>query len=376
MEPELDVNLSKFRGFARITNAVAVGRRVEGVLTLEVEDKANGWVFDYEESKQYFKDWFNEIYNATDGKSWGNVRLMHQLHVSGKICEEPVFDDEKKLIKCAVEVTDDKSWEMVENGTVCGFSFSGIKVPPTQEILNKWSNLPNASKRYIGKPFEVSLVDNPNQGGAYWKVVSNSFQFTNEEGKTEERKFKISNTSFYALADLSNVLSSLRWQDVGDAELQSEFDKHVNGLIGVLAKMGKNLKEEHKEVMLTENAAQGDIEMSTDADANTVMNSAALTEIFNTSFTTFKTEIGTTIKELVTNAVAAELKSLDIDGIKNNITTLTDKLEKTAATTTVVSKTGTDDVSVFNAAASGVNVSEEDKKALELIHNITTVKKA
>jgi hypothetical protein len=367
--------LSLVTGFAQITNAVAGTRKLQGVLTLETADKTNGWVFDYEESKKYFQEWFSEIYNATEGKSYGNVRFMHQLVIGGKICEEPVFDDEKKVINCVVEVTSDEAWKAVENGTVCGLSFSGVKVPPSQSTIVKWSKLPDGQKRYIGRPLEVSLVDNPNQGGAYFKVISNSFKFENVDGSIEERKFKIQNTSFYSVSSLAEQLGTLQYQYVGDEDLQKEFDKHVNGLIGVLAKMGKNLKEEHKENttdILTENVAKGDITMADETVTPIVVpNTTDFTAIVNTAVGGLKTDLLAAFKPMIDEAVKTQIATLGIETIKNSVDALTTKLEKTPADTTVVTTT-TETERVFNTAG----LSKEDADAATLINKVITVKKA
>jgi hypothetical protein len=373
-----------FVPIAPVVNATAATpRKVAGVLTLEVQDKANGWIFDYTASKQYFQEWFAEIHNATDGKSWGNVRLMHQLRVAGKICEEPIFDDVNKVINCVVEVTDDEVWEMIQNGTLCGFSFSGIKVPPSQDVLAQWANLPDGKNRYVGRPFEVSFVDNPNQTGAYWKILSNAAT----PGSFES----ILNTSFFQLASLAETLADLQWSDVGP-ELQEDFNKYVNGLIGIIQKMARNLKDEHKELHTPptyENAAQGD-ESNMDAkEFETIMNTVVGGDAFKTviqnavstqvaglvtEIATIKTQVDGLATTIQTN-VEASVKT-QIETVANTVTELTKKLEKTPAETTVVSRDGDNkDATVFNAALSNPDLSKEDQAALTLINQAIAPRK-
>ena len=51
-------------------------RLVYGVITEETLDKA-GEVLDYAGSKPLFEKWSNGIASATEGKSYGKVRVMH-----------------------------------------------------------------------------------------------------------------------------------------------------------------------------------------------------------------------------------------------------------------------------------------------------------
>src|SRR5690242_8785037 len=70
-------NMKSLNLFAQIAKIDESKHEVWGVATAEIVDK-QGEIFDYQSSKPYFKSWSDEISKATDGKSLGNVREMHE----------------------------------------------------------------------------------------------------------------------------------------------------------------------------------------------------------------------------------------------------------------------------------------------------------
>jgi hypothetical protein len=58
----------------------------------ETTDRA-GEIFDYASSKPHFEKWSADLAKASDGKSLGNVRVMHQLKAAGVL----TGDDQRTL---------------------------------------------------------------------------------------------------------------------------------------------------------------------------------------------------------------------------------------------------------------------------------------
>jgi hypothetical protein len=159
------------RLFAQISKIDEAKREVWGVATSEVVDK-DGEVFDYQTSKPYFKAWSDEISKATDGKSLGNVREMHEPSAVGKLVEIG-FDDELKEVRVAAKIIDEEAWRKCTQGVYTGFSIGGTYV-------KAWKD--GEYTRYTAKPVEISVVDNPCNPGAHFTALK-------ADGTWEARKF-------------------------------------------------------------------------------------------------------------------------------------------------------------------------------------------
>jgi hypothetical protein len=157
--------------FAQISKIDEARREVWGIATSEIVDK-EGEVFDYQTSKPYFKAWSDEISKATDGKSLGNVREMHEPSAVGKLVEIG-FDDELKEVRVGARIVDDEAWRKCAQGVYTGFSIGGTYVKAWKE---------GEYTRYTAKPVEISVVDNPCNPGAHFTAVK-------ADGSWEVRKF-------------------------------------------------------------------------------------------------------------------------------------------------------------------------------------------
>jgi len=153
---------AKARVFVPLTKVDEEQRLVYGVITEEVQDKA-GETMDYETSKANFEKWSGDIEKASNGLSKGNVRVMHQLKVGGKLTDIS-FNDEDKSIEVCAKVTDDAEWNNVLEGCYTGFSVGG-------SYGKKWTEKTTGLKKYTAVPNEVSLVDNPCVHGATFTMV-------------------------------------------------------------------------------------------------------------------------------------------------------------------------------------------------------------
>jgi hypothetical protein len=158
--------------FAQIAKIDESKHEVWGVATAEVVDK-EGEIFDYESSKPYFKRWSDEIAKATDGKSLGNVREMHEPSAVGKLVAID-FDDELRQVRVGARIVDSLAWQKCMLGVYTGFSIGGAYV-------KAWKD--GEYVRFTASPVEISVVDNPCVPGAHFTAVK-------ADGTCEVRKFK------------------------------------------------------------------------------------------------------------------------------------------------------------------------------------------
>ncbi|HEY2170319.1 MAG TPA: hypothetical protein VGJ30_11885 [Candidatus Angelobacter sp.] len=157
--------------FAQIAKIDESKHEVWGVATAEVVDK-EGEIFDYQSSKPYFESWSDEIAKATDGKSLGNVREMHEPSAVGKLVAI-AFDDDLKQIRVGARIVDNVAWQKCTLGVYTGFSIGGAYV-------KAWKD--GEYVRFTANPVEISVVDNPCVPGAHFTAVK-------ADGTCEVRKF-------------------------------------------------------------------------------------------------------------------------------------------------------------------------------------------
>lgn len=157
--------------FAQIAKIDESKHEVWGIATAEIVDK-EGEIFDYESSKPYFKRWSDEISKATDGKSLGNVREMHEPSAVGKLVAI-AFDDDMKQIRVGARIVDSIAWQKCTLGVYTGFSIGGAYV-------KAWKD--GEYVRFTASPVEISVVDNPCVPGAHFTAVK-------ADGTCEVRKF-------------------------------------------------------------------------------------------------------------------------------------------------------------------------------------------
>lgn len=157
--------------FAQLAKVDEAKHEVWGVATAEVVDK-EGEIFDYDSSKPYFKSWSDEIAKATDGRSLGNVREMHEPSAVGKLVALD-FDDDLKEIRVGARIVDGVAWQKCSAGVYTGFSIGGSYVKTWQD---------GDFTRFTAKPVEISIVDNPCVPDAHFTAVK-------ADGSCEVRKF-------------------------------------------------------------------------------------------------------------------------------------------------------------------------------------------
>lgn len=158
-------------------------RIVRGVFISE-EPNNQDMIFDYATSKPYVSRWSRKFAADTNGKSKGNVRVMHGMtkktvELVGKVVEL-VFDDRAKQIRGTVHVVDDEIWTKIKEGVITGFSFGGDSVgaPWKDKIASAKYGRP--MKRYTFTPRELTLCDRGRIPGTEFTSIENADLQTEE----------------------------------------------------------------------------------------------------------------------------------------------------------------------------------------------------
>lgn len=159
--------------FIPITKVDEEKRLVFGKVTEETPD-SSGEIFDYESSKPYFQEWTGYFQKATDGKSCGNLRAMHDAKKAVGYLPEVLLSDTNKCVEVVAKVVDDDEWKKTLEGVYTGFSQGG-------RYVRKWYD--GKAYRYTASPNEISLVDYP-------ALKSSTFQVVKSDGIVEEKPFK------------------------------------------------------------------------------------------------------------------------------------------------------------------------------------------
>lgn len=160
--------------FVPLTKVDEAKREVWGIAVEEAPDKM-GEIMDYAKSKPRFEAWSQQIHKASGGKSFGNVREMHEPRAIGKLVDLQ-YDDEAKKIYVGAKIVDDAAWKKVTEGVYTGFSVGG-------KYGAKWADPTRPTLlRYEAIPSELSTVDNPAMYGA-------TFELIRADGSSELRKF-------------------------------------------------------------------------------------------------------------------------------------------------------------------------------------------
>ena len=216
--------------FAQLAKIDETKHEVWGVATAEMVDK-EGEIFDYASSKPYFKTWSDEIAKATDGKSLGNVREMHEPSAVGKLVALN-FDDELKQIYVGAKIVDPTAWQKCMEGVYTGFSIGG-------QYVKAWKD--GEYIRFTANPAEISVVDNPCVPGAHFTAVK-------ADGQVEIRKFvrpvRKDLGTVSALAYILQCASSLQMDSSAeaategdDSTLPDQLKAWVNEGVAILASM-------------------------------------------------------------------------------------------------------------------------------------------
>jgi hypothetical protein len=146
-----------------ILKSVDFEGKVEGVIAA-TEPDADREILDYDGSKPYFVQWSQTQFANSGGKSYGNLRLQHDAkRVVGLITDPLIFDDKNKTIRVKARVVDENAKELLQSGSLTGFSIGGDYVSKRP--------LPNGLISYVARPVEVSVCDRPCSPSATFSSV-------------------------------------------------------------------------------------------------------------------------------------------------------------------------------------------------------------
>lgn len=149
-----------------------------GLAASETPDK-DGEIWDYEFGKPQFQKWSQDFLARTTAAgqefSLGNVRLMHQLEIAGKVVKIE-YNDEAKQVWIGGEPKNAEIWDQLKRGFITAYSLGGqyawLRPDEQHPEFNRYGAI-------IG---EMSWVDNPSNPDA-------TFAYVKADGSTELRKF-------------------------------------------------------------------------------------------------------------------------------------------------------------------------------------------
>lgn len=160
--------------FARLAKVHEEERVIYARALCEEPDRA-GEIVDYATAVDAFKQWSSEMRAASDGKSMGNVRIMHQPRVAGRIIDVS-YNDRDRAIDVVIKVDDEQTWQMCKTGAYTGLSIGG-------GYAKKWTDVERPTlTRYTPRLSELSIVDRP-------CIASATFQLLKADGTIAEQHF-------------------------------------------------------------------------------------------------------------------------------------------------------------------------------------------
>ena len=163
--------------FTKVTPTEDGGRDVEGFATLERKDK-QGEIADYAGTVKAFEKWSAEIEKASQGKSKGNLREMHQARPVGTVVNwqpgettEAVDGADQTfkgvLVRSRVPPWKSETINDIDAGILTSYSIGGSYGE------RHWDETAKAF-RYTPILAELSLVDNPAVPGATFAIVKSA----------------------------------------------------------------------------------------------------------------------------------------------------------------------------------------------------------
>jgi len=170
-----NLNLKKedMKIFIPIVKVDEEKRLVYGRVSEEKPDSSNE-TFDYSTSKPFYQEWTEYFQKATDGKSYGNLRAMHDAKKASGFIQNLNLDDQEKAVEVVAKVVDEDDWKKCLEGVYTGFSQGG-------RYVRKWFD--GKTNRYTAAPNEISLVDYP-------ALKTATFSLVKADGIVEEKSFK------------------------------------------------------------------------------------------------------------------------------------------------------------------------------------------
>lgn len=162
--------------FAQIYKVDEKSRTIDARACDETVDK-DGESLDMASSRPLFERWSKECYDASGGKSLGNVREMHGPVAAGKLTALN-FDEESNALDVRAHIVDDALWSKICAGVLTGLSIGG-------RYAKKWTTVVGSKlvTKYTAEPSEISLVDRP------CNPHSQIFEIHKRDGSVVKRAF-------------------------------------------------------------------------------------------------------------------------------------------------------------------------------------------
>ncbi len=171
--------MKELRKFVPVLKLDEATHTVYGCVSSEAID-SEGEIADYAGTKAAFQKWSADQLAKTTAAgqepSLGNIRVMHQVEVGGKVTALD-FDDAAKRIMLRTQPVSDEVWEMLKGGYLTGYSLGGKYASREPEMLNGREVF-----RYVPVLAETSYVDMPANPDAVFTLVR-------ADGSMELRKF-------------------------------------------------------------------------------------------------------------------------------------------------------------------------------------------
>lgn len=163
------VNGERFNLGIPITKYNEATGEFEGLMAVDELDKSKE-IIDLDGSRPHFDEWQASFAKATDGQSFGNVREQHDPRkAAGKLIApltEVTIEGGKRAWKVTGVAVDPVTKQKLADRVLVALSIGGgyEKKTPADDVAK-------GAIRYIAKPSEVSLVDNPCMPSALITVV-------------------------------------------------------------------------------------------------------------------------------------------------------------------------------------------------------------
>lgn len=173
-----------------ISNAEGEEKRLVAGFFDPGEPNKDGFLLDFDTSLPYIQAYIQRFQDATDGESFGAVRLMHNPDTAGigRITWW-VPDLQAKNNPIKVRIDDDAVWAKIVARNLTGFSGNWNVIGKMWRDDELSKKLGKPIMRYTGDPVEVSIVDVPRiRNGSTFTEIENA-----EGGKMAEEPTTVQN---------------------------------------------------------------------------------------------------------------------------------------------------------------------------------------
>ncbi|MGA7577846.1 MAG: DUF6582 domain-containing protein [Desulfobaccales bacterium] len=208
-----------FAQFVKVNEATG---EFTGIAAEEIPDQA-GEIFDYEASKPLIKAWSDDSLAHSNGKSYGNLRAMHNAKVAAGILTGITFNDEHKRVEVRGKVIDSEELKKLAAGVYTGLSFGGSYA---------WRQSDGEHVRYAAQPVELSLADKPCVPTARFTLVKADGSevekaFTAEAQSAQRKAKKVAARSDTDPKEGEDKYGDVEFADEQNKKYPIDTEKHI-----------------------------------------------------------------------------------------------------------------------------------------------------